>query len=277
MLDITNQVLSKTGSVEEKPDTEVEIEETDGENVSVDEAQASAQDNEEVEQEETPAQRSWKELRAQAEEGKKTKKELAEAYRLLQMMQQQQQQYKQPQAPAPVEEEEFDFNSLPDEEYTDNKQLKKILKQQQKYYKKLEDNFQKSQKQTYLTSVESRIRSEFPDFNEVVSADNVEVLKEKRPSIFKSLSYNPDTYEQAVGAYEAIKEFGIYKPNNYQREEYQMAKNLNKPKASSSIGTQKKKSALDDISRYNNPSSDDLKTFYEDAIIKSGRSMSYNS
>lgn len=275
MEDITNQILDNIGPVDEKPDDKKE-EPTQPEQA---EAQSTDEPVEEQkvqeEKEETPAQKSWRELRTQAEEGKRTKKQLDEAYRLLNMLEQniKDQEQEKPREP----EEEFNINALPDEEYADNKQLKRILKHQEKRYQKLQKEIENNKKSSYQASVESRVRYEVPDFKDVVSAENVEKLKESRPHIFKSLSYNPDLYEQAMGAYEAIKEFGIYKSNKNTREDYQLQNNLNKPRSAASIGPQKKKSAIDEIGKYNNPSSADLRPFYEDAVKKSGRSLSYNS
>ena len=276
MRDITGQLLSAvdvdpTPAPVKEPEAP-EIEETDAENVSLDEAHAAPEQEEHVEEapEETPAQQSWKQLREKAQRADDLQRERDEAYRMLQFVEKNMygQQKKEAQ---PVEEEEFDINSLPDEEYTDNKQLKRILKQQNKHYKKIQEDLERSKKSSYVTNVESRIRSEFGDFKDVVSAENVEKLKQQKPHIFKSLSYNPDLYEQAVGAYEAIRDFGIYKSNKYAREDYQLERNANKPRSAAAISPQKKASPLDNLKSYEyGLSKEDSERLYEDTKKKAG-------
>lgn len=273
MQDITNQIIANTGSLEENNN------ENEQEVVEETTQTEQHQQDEEVREvpQETPAQKSWRELERQAEEGKRAKKELEQAYALLRMIEEQK-TAKNNQPPTPQDlEEEFNIDNLPDDEYTDNKQLKKILKQYRKDYQKLQKEMETNKKTTYQSQVESAIRQEFPDFREVVSHENVEKLKQLKPYIYRSLSSNPDLYEQAAAAYDAIKDFGIYKPKEFDRDKYQFDKNMSKPRAVATMPAQKKKSTLEDLSRYNNPSQEDLKALYEDAVKKSGRSIAYNS
>jgi hypothetical protein len=82
---------------------------------------------------------------------------------------QQQQQFKQ--APPPVpEEEEFDFRSLEQEDFPDGKKLVKAFNSVQKKMSGYEAKL--AEKENVIRALQ--IQQEFPDFREVVTADNIE-------------------------------------------------------------------------------------------------------
>ena len=207
---------------------------------------------------------SWKELR---EEGRRTKVERDEAIRLLKMIDENNRR-NQPQNKK--EEDNFDINSLSDEEYSDNKVLKKVIRQQQSEYKRLKEDVSHNLQVSYQRDVEHRLNSRYPDYESIVTNDNLERLKYERPSMFKSISHNPDVYDQAVSAYEAIRDFGIYKPKTFSREDSQMAKNKGKPKQSPVIPPKKKDSSLDRIDSYGNPTQREQDELFEDTKRKAG-------
>jgi hypothetical protein len=59
------------------------------------------------------------------------------------------------------------------------------------------------------STVEERIKSRYSDFDSVVTPENIELLKQQKPSLALSLAHTPDPYAQAEAAYEAIKMAGI--------------------------------------------------------------------
>lgn len=263
MKDITGEILSRIDLNEPAPAPEAPEVET--EQVETQEAEQPVEQQAAPEQD-TDAKKSFRELREQKEQ---LKRERDEALRMLQFVEKNLSQKSQPKVEA--EDEDFNIDSLQDDEYTDNKKLKKILKSQKKSYAQLEEKLQQTAQRNYQQTVEARIRAEFPDYKDVVSDENIAQLRDSKPSIFRSLSYNPDMYEQAAGAYEAIKEFGIYKPNTYSREDAQLARNLAKPKPVSSVGVQKKSSPLDSLSAYEHGlSKEDADRLYADTKKKAG-------
>ena len=273
MEDITNQIVANTGM--EMTEMLPELQGPAPEEPEVKEAAP-----EEAQREETAAAKeSWRKLSEQAEEGKRTKDELREAHRLLARMEQKIQDMDEKKRALPVEEE-FNIDDLADDEYSDNKKLKRILKQQERRYQLREERSQKeSQEQrnaNYKSDVSARLREAYPDYKKVTSPKNIDKLRELKPYLYNSFSANPDLYEAASGVYEEIMSLGIYKENKYANDDYQMKNNMNKPRSGALVGSSKKESAIDSISRFNNPSATDLKAFYEDAIKKSGRSSSYN-
>ena len=82
---------------------------------------------------------------------------------------QQQQQFKQSPPPVP-EEEEFDFRSLEQEDFPDGKKLVKAFNSVQKKMSGYEAKL--AEKENVIRALQ--IQQEFPDFREVVTADNIE-------------------------------------------------------------------------------------------------------
>jgi hypothetical protein len=61
-----------------------------------------------------------------------------------------------------------------------------------------------------------KLEAEFPDFNTVVTIENIFSLCESDPDLADSILANPNTYSQSVAFYRAIKRFGIYQEPNHQ-------------------------------------------------------------
>lgn len=115
-------------------------------------------------------------------------------------------------------EEEEDPNDL-----VDRKSLQKALS-------RLENQLQQQQ----LQAIPDRLRSKFNDFDQVVSEENVQKLKETEPELFASLSAGKDPYAVGVAAYKMLKSTGIAKPSNDQAKA-QAAANAKKPVSSNAI------------------------------------------
>ena len=58
-------------------------------------------------------------------------------------------------------------------------------------------------------TVEERLSLKFHDFHQVVSRENIELLKETEPELARSLSHNTDPYDQGIAAYKLMKRLGI--------------------------------------------------------------------
>lgn len=55
-------------------------------------------------------------------------------------------------------------------------------------------------------TAEDRVRMHYSDYNSVVTTENIELLKKQKPMLAKSIAGTQDPYEQAVAAYESLKE-----------------------------------------------------------------------
>lgn len=176
---------------------------------------------------------------------------------IAQIMQMQQQQYQtQPkQAPQEVQEEEFDFN-IDDDALIEGKHAKKILAQM----KRMESKLSQQQARSYEDVVQARIASEFPDFQKVVSTENIERLNYELPELAESIRDNKDLYKKAVAAYKAIKRTGIYEQNEeITVQKQKVNQNTFKPKPAASIAPQQGSSPLSKANAFASGLTEDLK------------------
>lgn len=121
-------------------------------------------------------------------------------------MQMQQQMYQKPQSPP---EEEFDFRSLESEEFPDGKNLVKAFNQVNKKLSAYEQKLaEKDQKLAILEAA-----TEFPDFKDVVTAENIE-------KYIKSDEDNRESVEKAANplrkVYNLIKKDARYQADKAQ-------------------------------------------------------------
>lgn len=78
------------------------------------------------------------------------------------------------------------------------------------------------------------LEKEIPDFNQVVSKENVDYLEYHYPSIYQAMKEQPESYQKYKGAYDTVKKLvpNINSTQNNARAEM----NLSKPKSLSSPG-----------------------------------------
>lgn len=136
------------------------------------------------------------------------------------------------------QEQDDEFNINPDD-LIEGKHLSKVTKK----IKNLEKQLEQYQQHSSLMTTESRLKSEYPDFDKVVSKDNIEVLKLTYPELAQSIDSTPDLYIKAKSAYTLIKKLGIEQDlNNYEQENAKASANLAKPKPA--VNTQQGDSPL---------------------------------
>src|SRR5665213_1128673 len=138
-----------------------------------------------VEQRTTP-QQSFREL---SEKAKRAERERDDLARRIQEMEQQR--------AVPHVHEEDDVRLNPD----DLVEWKHVDKKMRRY----EEQLQAYQAQSAASAAEMRLRNQYPDFERVVTTENVEQLRSMYPDIADSLSSNTDLYSKASSAYTLIK------------------------------------------------------------------------
>jgi len=178
-------------------------------------------------------------LRERAEAAERRSQELE---RIMQMNMNQ----NQPATKLQIEEEEFD---LSDDTYIEGKHLKKYvnnLKKELKETKKRQEDFMR---QATVSNAELRLKSQFADFDSVVSKENLEKLSIQKPSLFRSIMANPDIYDQGFTAYEMIKNSGISN-NVYEAQDRKIEENKVKPRASAVAGPQAAETPLTRVGDY---------------------------
>lgn len=114
---------------------------------------------------------------------------------------------------------------------------------------------EEAKKQLLAETYEDKLKARHPDFNEVVTQENIDKLKQLEPELAYSLSMNPDPYAQAVAVYKAIKMVGgaTQKPPI---EKEKAIKNSQKPV---SVNAVTKQSAIGNAHLFENGLTPDLK------------------
>ena len=105
---------------------------------------------------------------------------------------------------------------------------------------------EETMKKQHNDTAEERIRQRYPDFDDVLTNQNIEYLRKNRPNLVKSVLANSDPYAQAEAAYELAKAF--CPQNDESRENMKkIEENKQKPISSNAV---KKSSALDNAHAY---------------------------
>jgi len=133
---------------------------------------------------------------------------------------------------APSDEPEPRYEGPGDDELVEWKHHK----QQAEKIKKLEQKFQEQQKVASVNAANARLIAENPDYNKVMTDDNIAKLIKEYPEYAASLNANSDPYLQHKAAYRMLKQTGIYQEKTFEPEKEQMKKNANKPLPAQAIG-----------------------------------------
>jgi len=197
-------------------------------------------------------QESWKKLREKALAAEKRAAELEEALQAAQAAKQQQ----MPQQQAP-QEEEIEELSVDADALVEGKHLSKVSK----HIKKLEQQLQQYQQQTAINATELRLKTQYPDFDAIVTRENLESLRLAYPEIANTINSSSDLYSKAVSAYTMIKKLGLTADvDNYEEEKAIIHKNANKPKPTAVLNPTQNDSPLSKVNAFSKgPLTDELR------------------
>lgn len=206
---------------------------------------AAAETIEPVTPQESPQAKNFRTLREQKD---KAERERDEAVRLAQ-------EYAN-KFKAPEPEEDLGF-SLGDNDLAEGKHLSKLAKE----VKKLKQELYGYRQKTTEEVTEAKIKAQYPDFDKVVNAENVQSLREMYPEIAATLNSSNDLYGKAVSAYTMIKKFGIIQEENkFQADIDRAQKNAAKPRALTSVSPQQGDSPLSRANAFANGLTEEVKT-----------------
>lgn len=133
-----------------------------------------------------------------------------------------------PQAvPAPAPSNDFDIG---DDDLAEGKHLKKMYQELRKDSAELRKQAASQQMQAQA----AQLTSKFSDFNEVVTKENIEQLKQTEPELHASITGGADLYINGVAAYKALKSLGIAK-DNFSSQKDQVQTNHNRPVSTQAI------------------------------------------
>lgn len=119
---------------------------------------------------------------------------------------------------------------------------------------------EKSLEQANATAIENSLRSKYNDFDEVVSQDNVRLLRDLYPEIANVIASSPDLYSKSVAAYNFIKDKGLGARKSYDHQRDSAQSNANKPRPSASISGKSSANPLSHANEFaNGPLTEDYK------------------
>lgn len=163
---------------------------------------------------------------------------------------------KQPQPQAA--DEDLDFG-LDQDAIAEGKHLNKMIKKM----KQLENQLKEQEQRTSMGIVEAQIKSKYPDFDNVVSSDNIAMLREQYPELAQTLNTSSDLYSKAVSAYTLIKKLGITPEDQalYKADAARVQSNMAKPRplVSGAARSSGDAGALSHANAFANGLTDDLK------------------
>lgn len=128
---------------------------------------------------------------------------------------------------ANTPKEKDDLENLTDDDIVTVSQAKKLA------VKMAQQVAENVVKQKDLSTLEDRINSKYPDFQEIVSKDAIEKLKSEEPELALSLATMQDPYQQAVAAYKLLKKLGGKEVMT--QEQKKALENRSKPQSSQTI------------------------------------------
>lgn len=150
--------------------------------------------------------------------------------------------------------EDDNFNIDPDA-LAEGKHLNKFNSQ----IKRLKEELNVYKQQSAETTAELKLRAQFPDFDKVVSRENIELFSAAYPELARSINASGDLYNKAVSAYTLIKKFNIYNEDPYKAEIERVQKNAAKPKPLVSASPQQGDTPLSQANAFANGLTEELK------------------
>jgi len=78
-----------------------------------------------------------------------------------------------------------------------------------RHLKKLEAKIEKLMYQKELEAIPDKLRGKFSDFDQVVTKENLEKLKDSEPELYRTIRTGTDLFAKGVSAYKTLKSLGI--------------------------------------------------------------------
>ncbi|CAB4184535.1 hypothetical protein UFOVP1478_11 [uncultured Caudovirales phage] len=176
-------------------------------------------------------------LRIMRERMESIEKENQEYKRILQQQQQ------------PVEEDE-DLN-IDDDSFIEAKQYKKHIKNIQKDLKETKKLLEENSKKNAMANAQVLLKSQFNDFDTVVSEENLKKLSDTQPVLYRTLLASSDIYDRGYSAYAMIKNSNIIKNNSqYSDQDKRLEENKAKPRAIGNASPQSGDTPLSKVGDY---------------------------
>jgi hypothetical protein len=126
----------------------------------------------------------------------------------------------------------------------------------QRFKRQIED-LEKRLKVKEAESSEDRVRAKYSDYDEVVTEENIEYLKQNDPELAQSIrALSEDPYKQALAAYKLLKKTDYHMGKQTRKDQEQMDMNSKKPV---SVQAVRKQGVLSEANRFANGLTPELK------------------
>jgi len=135
----------------------------------------------------------------------------------------------------------------------------KHLSRYDKKMTKLQQELEQTKAQVAQSSVKLRLNSEYPDFHQVVTPDNITRLEMEYPELASTLNASKDLYSTGVSTYTLLKKLNIAVEDNYESDRYKVKQNTMKPKPVISASSQQGSSPLAKANAFANGLTDELR------------------
>ena len=152
----------------------------------------------------------------------------------------------------PEPEEDYGFA---EDDLIEGKHLKTVKRELKSMQKKLKAQ----ETQSNQIAIENRLKSQYSDFDAIVSKKNIDILRQSHPEIAATLANSSDLYSSAVSAYTFIKKLGIGSEDTYKKDREVAHNNAAKPRPSASVAPQKSDTPLSQANSFANGLTDELK------------------
>lgn len=111
-------------------------------------------------------------------------------------------------------------------------------------------------KERDAATVDERMQLKYSDYADIVTKENIELLKQTEPELAQSLYHMPDPYSQAVAAYKLLKKVTVKGESSIPLEKKRALENSKKPL---SVNAVTKQSAIGNAHLFENGLTKDLK------------------
>lgn len=191
-------------------------------------------------------------FRAIRERMQKAERERDEALKMAKKLSEMHEQYQKPVVQEqPHDTDDSDNLGINDDDLVEGKHLGKVAKKMRELQKQLKQY----EKQSSMAATEAKLKAQYPDFDQVLSRDNIETFRYAYPELAATVDSTQDVYTKAVSAYTLIKKFGVYAP---QAERERVAKNIAKPRPLSTVAPQQGDSPVSRANAFANGLTKDL-------------------
>ena len=229
---------------------------------------------------ETKGQYNWKLLREEKEAAERERARIererdellrrfreAELQQKIQQLQSQQLQSQQAPSLQDTDNEiEFSLPTLEPDALAEGKHVSQLHKEN----RQMRSQLKQYQKQTQQQLIELQLKAQYPDFDAVVSKDNVDELKRAHPSIAQALAsaLSNDPYNAAASTYAIIKQMGIDKTSQDAALARRMIQdNATKPRSAQAASPQRGPNPLAQANEYMYDSSGRATKTYQDQLV----------